>query len=73
LEMSINVTLLQADVCRKYGSSIVESPMHHKVGVAKGIGDLPGIVNGLRHPVTVGMTGWYLWPGVELSDHEDFF
>ena len=71
--MSIGMTLLQSDVCRKYGSPVVESPMHHKVGIAMGVGVIPGIINGLRHPTTVDTTGWYLWPEGELSDREDFF
>jgi hypothetical protein len=30
-------------------------------------------INGLRHPVTVGTTGWYIWCGETLSDTSDFF
>jgi hypothetical protein len=71
--MNISRTLLQSEVCRKYGSPIVESPMHYKVGAAKGLGDGPGIINGLRHPATEDTTGWYLWPGTELEERADFF
>jgi hypothetical protein len=30
-------------------------------------------VNGLRHPVTPGTTGWYIWCGEDFSDAPDFF
>lgn len=30
-------------------------------------------VNGLRHPVTPGTTGCYIWCGEEFSDAPDFF
>jgi hypothetical protein len=30
-------------------------------------------INGLRHPVSAGTTGWYIWCGEEFSDAADFF
>ena len=71
--MDAELTLLQAELCRKYGSPIVATPSRHKVGIAHGVGKVPGIINGLRHPVTSETAGWYFWPDQELSDDEDFF
>lgn len=30
-------------------------------------------INGLRHPLTPGTTGWYIWCGEGFSDAPDFF
>lgn len=71
--MDTEVTLLQMKVCRKYDSPVVATPSHFKVGIANGVGEVPGVINGLRHPVTSDSAGWYFWPGEELSYDEDFF
>lgn len=30
-------------------------------------------INGLRHPITDGTTGWFIWGGQEFSSESDFF
>jgi hypothetical protein len=30
-------------------------------------------INGLRHPITEGTTGWYIWCGEQLAEAGDFF
>jgi hypothetical protein len=30
-------------------------------------------LNGLRHPPTMGTTGWYLWCGQKTSEAKDFY
>jgi hypothetical protein len=29
--------------------------------------------NGLRHPLTLGTSGWYIWCGESFSESADFF
>jgi hypothetical protein len=63
----------QIDVCQKWNTKYVFSPKHFKVGVSSNLqeGILP--INGLRHSIVGDTSGWYIWAGEELSDHDDFF
>lgn len=63
----------QKDLCVRYGSPFVGSPLALKVGIAVNVksGLLP--INGLRNPPEGDTTGWYIWAGEELSDDPDFF
>lgn len=63
----------QIDVCQKWNASFVSSPKHFKVGISSNLqeGILP--INGLRHSIVGDTSGWYIWAGEELPDHDDFF
>jgi hypothetical protein len=58
-------------VCEWIGASPAVPKPGSKVGIALGtLGKTP--INGLRHPESGDMNGWYLWCG-ELSTADDFF
>ncbi|SHF77965.1 hypothetical protein SAMN05443575_0878 [Jatrophihabitans endophyticus] len=44
-----------------------------EIGVARNVRDDLWPVNGMRHPVTDGVAGWYIWAGETLSNASDFF
>jgi hypothetical protein len=59
-------------MCLAHGCDCLPISNQSKVGVALStIGQNP--INGLRHPVTAGTTGWYIWCGEEFWDAPDFF
>jgi hypothetical protein len=65
-------TTQQLDTCKEYGCTFLESDPNSKVGLAVStLGALP--VNGLRHPPTENMSGWFIWCGAELSEDQNFF
>jgi hypothetical protein len=58
-------------VLRKVVSSS-PAPGQDNVGLAfSTLGVQP--INGLRHPILRGTTGWYIWCGEIFSDASDFF
>jgi len=62
----------RAELCAKYGCEFARIGDQENVGVAlTTLGQYP--VNGLRHPATIGTTGWYIWCGETFSDAADFF
>ena len=62
----------QRALCERYGSAFVAAASGANCGFARRTaGQVP--INGLRHPVTSGATGWYLWCGEAWSDADDFF
>lgn len=60
-------------VCEKYNAPFIESPSFLKVGVARNVKDGMWPINGLRHPMNEGTSGWYIWAGEELPDDPNFF
>jgi hypothetical protein len=59
-------------ICQRYGTHCDPPSADLKAGVARGtVGMIP--VNGLRHRVEHGTSGWYIWGGLELSQADDFF
>jgi len=63
----------QSDICNKYSSPFVSSPLSLKVGISRNMKDGALPINGLRHPIEGDTSGWYIWGGEELSDDPDFF
>ncbi len=63
----------QKAVCKQFNAEVFETYQGDKVGISQSAleGLLP--LNGLRHPYSSGVSGWYIWGGEELSDAEDFF
>jgi hypothetical protein len=62
----------QKALCNRYGAAFVSTPPEDKVGFATATAGLKPI-NGLRHPQTVGTSGWYVWCGESFSESADFF
>ena len=63
----------QKIICKKYNTSIKESPLDMKVGISRNVRNGLQPINGLRHPIEGNTTGWYIWAGEEFSDSPDFF
>jgi hypothetical protein len=63
----------QRDICRRYRAEFMPPEETYKIGISQGAlrGDRP--LNGLRHPLESGTTGWFLWAESEWSDEPDFF
>ena len=62
----------QKVLCARYSAEFVSTPPDDKVGFATSTAGLKPI-NGLRHPQTTGMSGWYVWCGESFSQSADFF
>jgi hypothetical protein len=62
----------QTALCIRYGTAFVGTPPDQKIGLATSTLGLQPI-NGLRHPLTSGTSGWYVWFGEAFSDSADFF
>jgi hypothetical protein len=70
--MTRDWTAAQEQTCNKYKCALLEADGNSKVGLALGtVGKLP--INGLRHPPTENMSGWFIWCGTELSEDREFF
>jgi hypothetical protein len=67
-----SIEAAQRALCGKYGAMFVQTSPLDKVGFAETTANLIPI-NGLRHPVTAGTSGWYIWCGEILSQASDFF
>ena len=62
----------QTALCQRYGAAFVSTPSDDKIGFALSTAGLKPI-NGLRHPLSPGMSGWYIWCGEAFSESADFF
>ncbi|WP_338550995.1 immunity protein Imm33 domain-containing protein [Roseovarius phycicola] len=71
--MKNSIRQSQKQICARFGVEPCEAFGGEKVGISDNAtaGLMP--LNGLRHPPTQGVTGWYLWGGTEFSDAADFF
>jgi hypothetical protein len=68
----VSLAAARRNVCRKYGCEYTPVLGPEAAGVALStLGMTP--VNGLRHPMSAGTTGWYIWCGENLSDAADYF
>jgi len=66
------ITEGQRGVCLSQKCGCAPVARSDKVGLAAAtLGLTP--INGLRHPITEGTTGWYIWWGEQLSEAGDFF
>jgi hypothetical protein len=68
----LHLEVNQRDVCRKYECEFVPALGQDKAGIALStLGRTP--INGLRHPISQGTTGWYIWCGEDFSEAPDYF
>jgi hypothetical protein len=58
--------------CNMLGAAFVSTPPEDKIGFAASTAGLTPI-NGLRHPLTRGTSGWYIWCGESFSEAAHFF
>ncbi len=68
----VKIEEAQKTLCSLYGAAFVSTPQDDKIGLATSTAGLKPI-NGLRHPLTLGMSGWYIWCGESFSESADFF
>jgi hypothetical protein len=62
----------QKALCDRYGAAFVSTPPDDRIGLATStVGFRP--INGIRHPLTLGVSGWYIWFGESFSESADFF
>jgi hypothetical protein len=61
----------QREICQRFGSGYVPSPMNSKFGIAISTLTVRPL-NALRHPLSADTSGWYVWGG-ELVDDPEFF
>jgi hypothetical protein len=66
------IELSQRALCSQYGASFARTLPEEKLGFALGTAGLKPI-NGLRHPVSAGTSGWYIWCGQAFSESAEFF
>ncbi|WP_353311057.1 hypothetical protein [Shimia sp. NS0008-38b] len=71
--MSSDTRDIQEQLRRRFAAPLSETPTFHKVGISQS--SLDGVLplNGLRHPVTNGVSGWYIYGGLAFSQAPDFF
>jgi hypothetical protein len=62
----------QKALCGRYGAVFVSTPPDDKIGFAASTAGLKPM-NGLRHPLMPGTSGWYIWCGESFSESADFF
>ena len=60
-------------LCKNYQIDWVASEPHLRIGLADNVLSDLIPVNGLRHPIENGTTGWYIWSGEVFSEDADFF
>ena len=63
----------QVAICARFCADPFPVSAWDKVGIARETGLETVPINGLRHPPTPGVTGWYIWAGESLSEDPDFF
>ena len=63
----------QLEICERYNSDFVESPLYLKVGITNNVKEGVFPINGLRINPERDTTGWYIWAGENLSDDANFF
>ncbi len=63
----------QTKTCETYGAIYVSCPPESIIGIAADTYSANIPINGLRHPIEGGTSGWYLWSGNTLSSADDFF
>lgn len=71
--MTSVVTGEQQAVCTRFGVQPVAADLAAKVGISRSVRDGQIPLNGMRHPLEDGTTGWFIWAGEELSSDPDFF
>ena len=62
----------QRALCGQYSASFAGTPPEVKLGFALGTTGLQPI-HGVRHLVSDGTSGWYIWCGQDFSESADFF
>jgi hypothetical protein len=63
----------QHATCDRYNVDWVYADIELKIGIADNVLTDVIPINGMRHQVEKGTTGWYIWSGENFSMNSDFF
>ena len=63
----------QHATCERYNVDWVYADIKLKIGIADNVFTDVIPINGMRHQVENGTTGWYIWSGENFSINSDFF
>ena len=74
MEKTIEEYILeQKSLCKKYNLDWIEADFELIIGLSENVFSDMIPINGLRHPIEKGTTGWYIWSGEEFKEEDDFF
>lgn len=59
--------------CQTMGSELCPIELDEKIGISLNVKDGILPINGLRHLLEAGTTGWCIWAGEEMGTIDDFF
>ena len=63
----------QQEICKKYSQDFFATSEELRIGISDNVksGIMP--INGLRHPRTRTLNGWYIWSGEDFNPEEFVF
>lgn len=64
---------IQKDCCIRFGVPYCRCPVNFKIGISENVDHGAFPINGLRHPLQEGVTGWYIWAGGEIPQNDPNF
>lgn len=70
--MAKTIEIIQKETCGVYGAIYCPSPKDHILGISSRVIKSGQPIHGLRHPLSSGTTGWYIWCG-DYSCEVGFF
>ncbi|RKQ69008.1 hypothetical protein DES40_1785 [Litorimonas taeanensis] len=72
MDLTNKIEITQREVCADYGAIYCPSPFENIIGISAQVKKGEEPIHGLRHPLSEGTNGWYVWAG-EYSEDPDFF
>jgi len=63
----------QIEICTRYGVMLCETALADTAGVSLNVSSIKMPINGLRHPISDGTSGWYIYAGAAFEQEPDFF
>lgn len=64
---------VQRRLCSRFDAKYVAAPRETTLGISRNFSTRDYPLNGLRHPLSDGTSGWFIWSGESLSADADFF
>lgn len=64
---------IQKKIASQFKTPYVATDQDMIIGLSDTVKSGLNPINGLRHPIEAGVSGWYIWAGKELSQADDFF
>lgn len=64
----------QENICRLYNVKPISLNNKSLIAISLNVKDISILpINGLRHKEEGGISGWFIWAGLDYSDDSDFF